>query len=165
WQMFALNNRIALSDPTFSPSSSPFPGSGYNPWESRAFGGGVRPHFDSTAMMSIQSSPSHQPVSLPFLTGRVKRRQTSSDMRIQSTKRNTITLPPRVYSTQLRYTSPELYSSGEETAGEEHFEVAEEWNWVNETVLDDGTEWADKGEDDKDDLLDLEYHPNYVNNN
>ncbi|KAG1764689.1 hypothetical protein EV702DRAFT_1204889 [Suillus placidus] len=74
-------------------------------------------------------------------------------------------LHQNVYSTQLRYTSPELYSSGEETAGEEHFEVAEEWNWVNETVLDDGTEWADKGEDDKDDLLDLEYHPNYVNSN
>jgi hypothetical protein len=29
---------------------------------------------------------------------------------------------------------------------------------------DDGTEWVDEDEDGKDDLLDLEYHPNYVNN-
>ncbi|KAG2153158.1 hypothetical protein DEU56DRAFT_751774 [Suillus clintonianus] len=86
----------------------------------------VRPSFDSTAMMSIQSSPSYQPVSLPFLTGRVKRHQTSlDDLRIQSTKLN-IKLPPRVDSTHPRYTSPEPYSSGKE-----HFEVVEEGNWVN----------------------------------
>lgn len=166
-QMYALNNHAALSDSTFSPSSTPFPGPGYNPWTflqaSRAFGGGVRPRFDSTATMSIQSSPSHQPVSLPFPTGRIKRRQASADLRVQSTKRK-IKPPPRVDSTQPRDTSPEPYSSGEETAGEERFEVAEEGNWVNGTVPDDGTEWVDEDEDEKDDLLDLEYHPNYVNN-
>jgi hypothetical protein len=75
--------------------------------------------------------------------------------------------PPRVDSTQPRDTSPEPYSSGEETAaGEERFEVAEEGNWVNGTMPpdDDGTEWVDEDDDDKDELLDLEYHPNYVNN-
>ncbi|KAG2038262.1 hypothetical protein BDR03DRAFT_933652 [Suillus americanus] len=166
-QMYALNNHAALSDSTFSPSSTPFPGPGYNPWAflqaSRAFGGGVRPRFDSTATMSIQSSPSHQPVSLPFPTGKIKRRQASADLRVQSTKRK-IKPPPRVESTQPRDTSPEPYSSGEETAGEEHFEVAEEGNWVNGMMPDDGTEWVDEDEDEKDDLLDLEYHPNYVNN-
>jgi len=173
-QMYALNNHAALSDSTFSPSSTPYPGPGYNPWTflqaSRAFGmgGAVRPRFDSTATMSIQSSPSHQPVSLPFPTGRgkgVKRRQASADLRVQSVKRK-VKPPPRVDSTQPRDTSPEPYSSGEETAGEERFEVAEEGNWVNGTMPpdDDGTEWVDEDEDDKDELLDLEYHPNYVNN-
>lgn len=174
-QMYALNNHAALSDSTFSPSSTPFPGPGYNPWTflqaSRAFGGGggVRPRFDSTATMSIQSSPSHQPVSLPFPTGRgrgsVKRRQGSADLRVQNVKRK-IKPPPRVESTQPRDTSPEPYSSGEETAGEERFEVGEEGNWVNGTMPpdDDGTEWVDEDEEDKDELLDLEYHPNYVNN-
>ncbi|KAG2115606.1 hypothetical protein BD769DRAFT_1629929 [Suillus cothurnatus] len=151
-QMYALNNHAALSDSTFSPSSTPFPGPGYNPWTflqaSRAFGGG--------------SSPSHQPVSLPFLTRRIKRRQASADLRVQSTKRK-IKPPPRVDSTQPRDTSPEPYSSGEETAGEERFEVAE-GNWVNGTVPDDSTEWVDEDEDEKDGLLDLEYHPNYINN-
>ncbi|KAG2738789.1 hypothetical protein P692DRAFT_20823208 [Suillus brevipes Sb2] len=94
-QMYALNNHTALSDSTFSPSSTPFPGPGYNPWTflqaSRALGGGVRPRFDSTATMSIQSSPSHQPVSLPFPTSRVRRRQASTDLRVQSTKRKTAT--------------------------------------------------------------------------
>jgi hypothetical protein len=172
-QMYALNNHAALTDSTFSPSSTPFPGPGYNPWTylqaSRTFGGGgggVRPRFDSTATMSIQSSPSHQPVSLPFTArgrGSVKRRQGSSDLRVPSVKRK-IKPPPRVESTQPRDTSPEPYSSGEETAGEERFEVAEEGNWVNGMVPDDGTEWVDEDEDAKDELLDLEYHPNYVNN-
>jgi hypothetical protein len=40
-QMYALNNHAALSDSTFSPSSTTFPGPGYNPWTflqaSRAF--------------------------------------------------------------------------------------------------------------------------------
>ncbi|KAG1761129.1 hypothetical protein EV702DRAFT_1202305 [Suillus placidus] len=72
--------------------------------------------------------------------------------------------PPYVNSTQPRDTSPEPCSSGEETAGEERFEVAEERNWVNGMVPDDGTEWVDEDEDEKDDLLDLEYHLNDVNN-
>jgi hypothetical protein len=58
-QMYALNNHAALSDSTFSPSSTPFPGPGYNSWTflqaSRAFGGGVWPRFDSTATMRISS--------------------------------------------------------------------------------------------------------------
>ncbi|KAG1761127.1 hypothetical protein EV702DRAFT_1207467 [Suillus placidus] len=65
---------------------------------------------------------------------------------------------------QPRDTSQEPCSSGEETAGEERFEVAEERNWVNGMVPDDGTEWVDEDEDEKDDLLDLEYHLNDINN-
>jgi hypothetical protein len=72
--------------------------------------------------------------------------------------------PPRVNSAQPQDTSPEPYSSGVETAGEERFEVDEEWRWVNGVVPDDGTEWVDEDEDEKDDLLDFEYHRNYANN-
>ncbi|OAX31742.1 hypothetical protein K503DRAFT_54649 [Rhizopogon vinicolor AM-OR11-026] len=116
-QMYTLNNHAVLSDSTFSLSSTPFPGPGYNPWTflqaSRAFGGrggtggvGARPRFDSTATMSIQSSPSHQPLTLPipFPSGRGR----------GSVKRK-IKPSPRVESTQPRDTSPEPYSSGEET--------------------------------------------------
>ncbi|KAG2742018.1 hypothetical protein P692DRAFT_20879695 [Suillus brevipes Sb2] len=63
-------------------------------------------------------------------------------------------LDDKLVSCAPRDTSPETYSSGEETAGEEHFEVSEEWNWVNGMVPDDDTEWVDEGEDEKDDLLD-----------
>ncbi|KAH0839334.1 hypothetical protein J3R83DRAFT_16 [Lanmaoa asiatica] len=166
-QMYALNNNAAMSDSTFSPSSTPFPGAGYNPWAflqaSRAFGGR---RFDS---MSLQSSPSHQPVSLPFSTSRgrgLKRREKSSNLRTPASgmKQKVVKPPPRVESTQPRDTSPEPYSSGEETAGE-GFEVHEEPAWVNGDGYDDGddTEWVDE-EGDKDELLDLEYHPSFISN-
>ncbi|KAG9308741.1 hypothetical protein JVU11DRAFT_10114 [Chiua virens] len=161
-QMYALNNNAAMSDSTFSPSSTPFPGTGYNPWAflqaSRAFGGR---RFDS---MSLQSSPSHQPVSLPFPTSRgrgLKRREKSTNLRTPGSgaKQKVVKPPPRVESTQPRDTSPEPYSSGEETAGE-GYEVHEEAAWANG---DDGedAEWVDE-EGDKDELLDLEYHPSFI---
>ncbi|KAF8838671.1 hypothetical protein BDN67DRAFT_906954 [Paxillus ammoniavirescens] len=171
-QMYALNNNAPVSDSTFSPSSTPFPGAGYNPWAflqaSRAFGGR---RFDS---MSLQSSPSHQPVPLPFPTNRgrgLKRREKSTNLRTPGTvKQKAVKPPPRVESTQPRDTSPEPYSSGEETAGEGGFEVHEEAAWVNGDGLDgygDGeaedSEWVDE-EDDKEELLDLEYHPTFVSN-
>jgi hypothetical protein len=60
-----------------------------------------------------------------------------------------------------------LTTSGEETAGEEHFAVAEEGIWVNGGVnvlpADDNKDWIDEEEDD-DDLLEIEYHPSYVSN-
>lgn len=159
-QMYALNNNAAMTDSTFSPSSTPFPGAGYNPWAflqaSRAFGGR---RFDS---MSLQSSPSHQPVSLPFPTNRgrgLKRREKSTNLR--TPKQKAVKPPPRVESTQPRDTSPEPYSSGEETAGEGAYEVHEEPAWVNGDG-EDG-EWIDE-EGDKDELLDLEYHPSFICN-
>lgn len=164
-QMYALNNNAVMSDSTFSPSSTPFPGGGYNPWAflqaSRTFGGR---RFDS---MSLQSSPSHQPVSLPFPASRgrgLKRREKSSSLRmpVSGAKQKVVKPPPRVESTQPRDTSPEPYSSGEETAGE-GYEVHEEPAWVNGDEYGDGddTEWIDE-EGDKDELIDLEYHPSFI---
>jgi len=88
--------------------------------------------------------------------------------------------PPRVDSTQPRETSPEPSSSGEETAGEERFSVPPpevinngngNHNWpINGTVpivptADDDPDWIDEQEEcDDDDLLELEYHPNYISN-
>jgi len=70
-----------------------------------------------------------------------------------------------VESTQPRDTSPEPYSSGEETAGEA-YEVHEEPAWVNGDGYGDGdddAEWVDE-EGDKEELLDLEYHPSFISN-
>ncbi|KIK22483.1 hypothetical protein PISMIDRAFT_102495 [Pisolithus microcarpus 441] len=168
-QMYALNNHAALSDSTFSPSSTPFPGSGYNPWtflqSTRAFGG-ARPRFDS---MSMRSSPSHQPVNLPVRSSRgrgLKHREKSGNLRKAVTKesanRDKVQPPARVESTQPRDTSPEPYSSGEETAGEERYDVHEEAAWVGDDTDADG-EWVDEGEDDRE-LIYLEYHPTYISN-
>jgi len=171
-QMYALNNHAPVSESNFSPASTPYPGSGYNPWTflqaSRAFGGRrvELPH-------SMQSSPSHEPLALPTMPnirGRgLKKRERSANLRggdqdklLRQTNR---VPPPRVESTQPRETTPELSSSGEETstAGEERFQVPEEGNWVNGMVEDDGGDWVDE-EDEEDDLLDLECHPTYVSN-
>ena len=79
-------------------------------------------------------------------------------------KQMVVKSPPRVESTQPRDTSPEPYSSGEETAGE-GFDVHEEPAWVNGDTYDGGDddEWVDD-EGDKDELLDLEYHPSFISN-
>lgn len=165
WQMYAVNNnRAPMSESTFSPSTTPFQGAGYNPWAflhtTRALGG-RQP--DRTT--SLQSSPSHEPIQLPLppVRGRgLKRRDRSTNLRPQPADRKA---PPRVESTQPRETSPEPSSSGEETAGEERYEVPEEGNWVNGIVRDDSGDWIDEeDEGDEEDLLELEYHPSYVSN-
>jgi hypothetical protein len=59
-----------------------------------------------------------------------------------------------------------LSSSGEETAGEEHFAIAEDGRFDGVVAVlpaDDDKDWIDEEEDD-DDLLELEYHPQYVSN-
>jgi len=169
-QMYALNNQPVLTDSTFSPSSTPFPGPGYNPWAflqaTRGFPG-ARPRFDS---MSMRSSPSHQPVHLPFPSSGprgVKRREKSGNLRkavpgAGTGGRDKVQPPKRVESTQPRDTSPEPYSSGEETAGEERYDVHEEAAWVNGDG-DGDDEWVDESEDNKE-LIDLEYHPHYISN-
>lgn len=167
-QMYALNNHAPVSESNFSPASTPYPGSGYNPWTflqaSRAFGGrlGDQSH-------SLHSSPSHEPLSLPIpnIRGRgMKKAKRSSTLRHQH---HPMQPPPRVESTQPRETSPEM-SSGEETStageGDDRYEVPDEGNWVHgSAVEDDGADWVDEEEEGEDeDLLDLEYHPQYVNN-
>jgi hypothetical protein len=182
-QIYALNNGGMVSDSTLSPSSTPFPGPQYNPWTflqtSNAFGGGRRGGIaESTA--SMRSSPSHQPVSLPPLSRGnhgLRRRERSQDLR----RRAKVRPPPRVESTQPRDTSPEL-SSGEETAGEskvgEHSSDPQRYaprpaRWdesaddEDEADVDDG-EWIDEDvggmEGIADDLLQLEFHTDYVGN-
>ena len=181
-QIYALNNGLAQpsSESAFSPSSTPFPGPGYNPWAFVPAGGGLGLNGQSIAA-SIRSSPSHEPVSLPPppMRGRGIRRQTGH-IRPQPTARpaRRVKPPPRVDSTQPRETSPEP-SSGEETAGEDRFvdqfvrelegatkgKPTGEWDdtEVSPQGEDDG-EWVDEEEDLDEDLLDLEYHPQYVSN-
>ena len=170
-QMYARNNHAPVSESNFSPASTPYPGSGYNPWTflqaSRAFGGGGAgagrpPH-------SMQSSPSHEPLALPMpnMRGRgLKKRERSATLRNQERSGQKKMLPPpRVESTQPRETTPELSSSGEETStAGERFEVPEEGNWVVGLVEDDGGDWVDEDDEEEDDLLDIEYHPSYVSN-
>jgi hypothetical protein len=134
---------------------------------------------ESTA--SMRSSPSHQPVALPPLSRGshgLRRRERSQDLR----RRAKVRPPPRVESTQPRDTSPEL-SSGEETAGEstkvgEHSSDPLHYaprpaRWdesaddEDEADVDDG-EWIDEDvggmEGIADDLLQLEFHTDYVGN-
>jgi hypothetical protein len=182
-QIYALNNGGMVSDSTLSPSSTPFPGPHYNPWAflqtSSVFGGRRGGMVDPTA--SMHSSPSHQPVPLPPLPhSRVNRgfrpRERSQDLR----RRPKIRPPPRVESTQPRDTSPEL-SSGEETAGESkagerhsgpqrYAPRPSRWDTSaddeDEGDADDG-DWIDEDvghEGVTDDLLQLEFHTDYVSN-
>jgi len=180
-QIYALNNGGMVSDSTLSPSSTPYPGPQYNPWAflqtSHVYGGRRGGIPDSTA--SMHSSPSHQPVSLPLLSrpGRgLRRHERSQDLR----RRAKIRPPPRVESTQPRDTSPEV-SSGEETAGEskvgEHHFAPQRYapqpaRWdasaddEDDADADDG-EWIDEDigtEGVEDDLLQLEFHTDYVSN-
>ncbi|KAG6861435.1 hypothetical protein C0995_000275 [Termitomyces sp. Mi166 len=166
WEVYARNHQYGnVSDSTFSPSSTPFEG-GFGPWAflhtNRTLG---RPQ-DTTSM---RSSPSHEPLEppVPPPTLGVKKSHRPIVMRRHQPNRKP---PPRVDSTQPRDTSPEPSSSGEETAGDERFGNAEDGNWSGGTIApvpiaaaDDKDEWVDE-ENDEDDLLELEYHQNYVNN-
>ena len=187
-QIYALNNGLAppSSESAFSPSSTPFPGPGYNPWAFVPAGGGLGlTGQTAAAAASIRSSPSHEPVSLPpppMMRGRGIRRQPNGHLRVPPTvrPRRGVKPPPRVDSTQPRETSPEP-SSGEETAGEEHFvdrflpahdaalneksSVSGEWETEVSPIGEDDSEWVDEEEDgEEEDLLDLEFHPTYVSN-
>ena len=165
WQIYAMNNDHGnISDSTFSPSTTPF--QGYNPWAylhtSRMLGGRGRMH----ETMSLQSSPSHEPIMLPTPPPMLPKKKSPKSGRRHLSNRK---LPPRVESTQPRETSPELSSSGEETAGEEHFAATDESIWASGAITilpsDENNDWIDDDDDeDEDDLLELEYHPGYVSN-
>lgn len=169
--MYALNNGLAPpSESTFSPSSTPFPGIGYNPW---AFLYGAHRGADSS--MSMRSSPSHEPVSLPMppLRARgLRRKDNASNLRTTLGRRR-VKPPPRVESTQPRETSPEP-SSGEETAGEDQFvdrfaTNGHDSHWTNgdgkkHEIIEEGEneeDWIDE-DDDEEDLLHFEFHPSYI---
>ncbi|KAF5371999.1 hypothetical protein D9615_008130 [Tricholomella constricta] len=165
WQVYAQNHQNGhMTDSTFSTSSTPFQGASFTPWAFLHTNRTLGRLQDTTSM---RSSPSHEPIALPTpppLIGVKKSNRPAILQRHRSNRKP----PPRVDSTQPRETSPELSSSGEETAGEEHFAVPEEGNWVNGTVApivaaEEKDEWIDE-EDDDEDLLELEYHPNYVSN-
>ncbi|KAI0051463.1 hypothetical protein FA95DRAFT_1485380 [Auriscalpium vulgare] len=168
-QIYAMNNGGMVSDSTLSPSSTPFPGPNYNPWTflqaGGVFGGG---HSREDATMSMRSSPSHEPVHLPIPSIRrgLRRRERSMNLGGPGPSRQNIKPPPRVESTQPRETSPEM-SSGEETAGEskveEHYPSETPWRAVDG---EDEGEWVDEDgiEGDEDDLLQLEYHTDFISN-
>lgn len=179
---------------SLSPSSTPFPGPNYNPWpflqSTRVFGphGRMRSAEAEAEIASMRSSPSHEPLPLPdsapVLRHRgLKRRERSVNLRVQGAGgvagkvRQKIRPPPRVESTQPRETSPEL-SSGEETAGEakttttmgtaDDRDADEGAQWATEEGSEDTGEWVDEDEMEEegegDDLLQLEYHTDYVTN-
>ncbi|TFK53333.1 hypothetical protein OE88DRAFT_1655450 [Heliocybe sulcata] len=166
-QIYAMNNAAIMSDSTLSPSSTPFPGPGYNPWAFLPTTRHLRNGFD--ASMSIQSSPSHEPLELlppRIVRGKsLKHTKPSSNLRAVQTSSKQRKPPPRVESTQPRDTSPDN-TSGEETAGEEKVEEPGEVQWVNGVSQDDTGEWVDEEDEDEDDedLLDLEFHPTYIGN-
>ena len=168
WQIFAQNNHGDLTDSTLSPSSTPFQGELYDHWAYVHTNRMMRGLQDPT---SLQSSPSHQPISLPIppsFPGRKKERNLQSKRQAYNRKP-----PPRVESTQPRETSPDLSSSGEETAGEERGVVPIDSTEneaitipilpIQNTEIDDNGEWVDE-EDDYEDLISLEYHPSFVKN-
>ncbi|KAF8638470.1 hypothetical protein AX17_002181 [Amanita inopinata Kibby_2008] len=126
WQIFAQNNNWgAMSDSTFSPAPTPFQGA-YSPWAhwhtQRVFG------RNPPDAVSMQSSPSHEPVPLPRVphVGIKKDQGQSNERKASGLRHETSSTsprkpPPRVESTQPRDTSPEPSSSGEETAGEDSY--------------------------------------------
>ena len=166
WQIFAQNNRGDISDSTLSPSSTPFQGELYDNWAYLHTNRMMRGLQDTT---SLHSSPSHQPISLPILPSFPTRKKESKR---QAYNRKP---PPRVESTQPRETSPELSSSGEETAGEERIPISMDSAEceaitipilpIQDADLDDNGEWVnEEDDDDYEDLISLEYHSSFVKN-
>jgi len=121
----------------------------------------------------------------------LRRRDKTGNLRDQTGKgrvvfRRKVVPPPRVESTQPRETTPEPYTSGDETAGgvvedevggvggKEEGEGAvvvldEDRDCVVDEIegmRDDRRDWVDEDDEgyEDDDLLDLEYHPSFVSN-
>lgn len=170
WQIFAQNNRGDITDSTLSPSSTPFQGELYDHWAYVHTNRMMRGLQDTT---SLQSSPSHQPISLPVPPSfPVRKKERNLQSKRQAYNRKP---PPRVESTQPRETSPEFSSSGEETAGEERLAVPTDSTEceaitipilpIQNAEIDDNGEWiTEEDDDDYEDLISLEYHPSFVKN-
>lgn len=177
WQVYAQNNHGNITDSTLSPSSTPFQGDLFNHWAYLHTNRMMRGLNEAT---SLHSSPSHQPVSLPVPPhfGAKKKDKTLNGRKPSYVRKP----PPRVQSTQPRDTSPELSSSGEETAGDDRPNstpdiVPPSPNGQSVPITpitdipienldtEDVGEWVDEDdEDDYDDLIDLEYHPSFIKN-
>ena len=158
----ALNNEGIVSDSTLSPTSKPSQGDPLTFLQtSRALSG--RRGDTSDLQASTRSSPSHKPVPLPPFS---RSRCLPRDFRRQSKTRP----PSCVESTQPRDTSPELSSIEEiaesgpqqsvpwptctdETGDDSDEGNANDEKWINEDVGLEGV---------ADDLLLLEFHPDYV---
>ncbi|KAJ3565693.1 hypothetical protein NP233_g7470 [Leucocoprinus birnbaumii] len=174
WQTFAQNTHALgnMSDSTFSPSATPFPGN-FGAWANLHARRTLNRAFD---IRSLQSSPGLEPPDrgeapsvAPSYVFRSKKKPTrASGLSTEIAPRP----PPRVQSTQPRDTSPEPSTSGEETAGEDTYTTTNpnrnSWGngTANHVVDEDGdADWVDEDEEpDEDDLLELEYHPLYVKN-
>ncbi|KAJ7071095.1 hypothetical protein C8F01DRAFT_975248 [Mycena amicta] len=185
WQVYAQNlaGGHVSDSTTFSPASTPF--QGYNPWAflhaNRTLGGGLGANMAATRagvdLRSMQSSPSHEPVTarIPASVGVRKREQNDelADRPGLPRRASMRKPPPRVDSTQPRSTpepDQDDESSGEETAGEPEetrLAVPDPGNWISVPVFDPAADadWVDDEEDgDGEDLLELEFHPTYVVN-
>ncbi|KAN0128973.1 hypothetical protein V8E53_013235 [Lactarius tabidus] len=134
-----------------SPSSTPFPGPQYNPWTflqtSNAFGGGRRGGIVESAA-SMRSSPSHQPVPLsPLSRGNhgLRQRERSQDLR----RREKFRPSPRVESWE-HSSDPQRY--------------APRAAHCDESADDEDDEDVGGMEGVADDLLQLEFHTDYVGN-
>ncbi|KAI0029795.1 hypothetical protein K488DRAFT_88390 [Vararia minispora EC-137] len=169
-RVYARNNGGMVTDSTLSPSASPFPGPAYNPWTflqtSRVYGAHPIQRAGSTTGASMRSSPSHEPLPLPSTHARPPLRRRPRPKPANGAPKRVP--PPRVQSTQPRDTSPEpSSSSGEETAGEVRAGgVADEAAWAGGGEEEDGFDedaWVDE-EEDGEDLLQLEFHTDYVGN-
>ena len=171
-----LNNGGMVSDSTLTPSLTPLPGLQYNPSALLHMSKALTGRHDGIAdsQTSTRSSPSHEPVPLPPFSGGYRgrpRRERSRDLRRQSKTRP----PRRIESTEPRDTSPELLS-GEEAPGESregvrHHSAHRPARWdesaddEDNADADDG-EWIDEDvgvEGAADDLLQLEFDPDYIN--
>ncbi|EAU82327.1 hypothetical protein CC1G_06637 [Coprinopsis cinerea okayama7 len=191
WQIY-LQNQVNgnITDSTFSPAATPFQGANYNPFSFLHTARLMR-QMQAKDTMSIRSSPSHEPVPLPPPPMLGRKKNKSSDLRRQVTMRKP---PPRVESTVPRDTTPEPTSSGEETAGEDKYHHAAEgegedtpglgihastsgvWTKPKQVddddadaevpihIDDDDDDWIDEDDEDGEDMLDFEFHPNYVSN-
>ena len=159
------------TDSTFSPSSTPYPGYDYNPFLPDHF---RRPNGVDEPSMSLRSSPSHMPVSLPmFPANRRLHPKRKSVRRMRGSRELVSKLPPRGESTEPRETSPESSDDEVEDCEFEEFnELAAQLETRQphenlsspRTTGEDEGEWVDDDEDGEDDLLHLEYHPNFVVN-
>ncbi|KAN0129994.1 hypothetical protein V8E53_012148 [Lactarius tabidus] len=145
-QIYVLNNGGMVSDSTLSPSSTPFSGPQYNSWTflqmSNAFGSGRRGGIAES---------------------------TAKNHGLHLRRRAKVRPPPHVESTQPRDKSPEL-SSGEESAGEfkagEHSSDPQRYAprpaHRDESADDEDDEDVGGMEGVADDLLQLEFHTDYL---
>ncbi|TFK24233.1 hypothetical protein FA15DRAFT_619675 [Coprinopsis marcescibilis] len=192
WQIYLQNQaRGNMTDTTYSPAATPFQGSSYNPFSFLHIPRLTRQARDT---MSMRSSPSHEPVNLPPAPMLNKKREKNlgNQLRRQLTARKPpprveSTVPrdtsPEPSSSGEETAGEEKYSAQNSEIGGGtsngtglgiHKAASKVWTSANQggedsevsIEVDDGMDdWIDEDEDnDNEDLLDFEYHPNYISN-